>query len=378
MKWAEGLGVRAFDHRQHFLQLVFDFLAPEPSSHSSAVTLHSPPSGNQLTSNDLGEAAPKQPSLKDARTVELQGQKIAYELLRRKRKTIGMHVSEGKLKVAAPKWVSLTQIQQALQEKGAWILKQIEHTRAKALAAKEKDVRVQHACVLPWLGSSLQVLLQADSGTLDPLLAKASLMGATHVGAKTLALLVEHAFIERQMESGAWVRCSVQEAFERESALSHLELCADTPPFGSDALLSTQTHYRLQLPLVLEAHSELTLQVLTAVLKAHAQACFEPRLDLLAARFGVNYKRFKLSAAKTRWGSASQSGLIHLNWHLVHFSPALIDYVVAHELCHLIHMDHSEQFWARLSLVMPDGLLRRQILHRKTPPRLLPLDGSTL
>ena len=54
MKWAEGLGVRAFDHRQHFLQLVFDFLAPEPSSHSSAVTLHSPPSGNQLTSNDLG------------------------------------------------------------------------------------------------------------------------------------------------------------------------------------------------------------------------------------------------------------------------------------------------------------------------------------
>ncbi len=364
----EGSLVRAPQGQSHFLQLVFDFLSPQ--SHSPSV-LPSPP--------------PKLPKAKmpgkDKRVVDLLGQVIEYELLRRKRKTIGMHVSEGRLRVAAPKWVSLSQIHEALQEKGAWILKQIEHTQEKAKAAKAQDVRVVQGCVLPWLGSNLQVNFAMDSSAPKPLALNSRGEGVAHVGAKTLAQLVQRSFVERQVGEGAWARCSVQEAFELESARAPLTLQANAALTGSSPTPQGQAFYRLNLalphlPQSVEASGELALQVLTAVLKAHAHACFEGRLSHFAARFGVAFKSFKLSAAKTRWGSASQSGLIHLNWHLVHFSPALMDYVVAHELCHLIHMNHSEQFWARLSQVMPDSELRRQILHRKTPPRLLSLDES--
>ena len=376
MSRVEGMKVSASEHRNQFLQLVFDFLTPPSHAQSSGSVAQKTPTKPKPQTKELDPTSKRQTLPKDSRTVQLQGQSIAYELLRRKRKTIGMQVSEGKLRVAAPKWVSLTQVQEALQEKSSWILKQIEHTREKAKAAKDRDVQVQHECVLPWLGAGLQVRLQTGSCAPELMRERTHLLGAAHVGTKTLAKLVEQSFLERQCESAEWVRCTEQEAFERESSLSHLQLQPGPGVAESSGPSLVPVLYRLNLPLKREASSELTLQVLTAVLKAQALVWFERRLNHMAECFGVTYKSFKLSAAQTRWGSASQSGVIHLNWHLVHFSPALIDYVVAHELCHLIHMNHSDQFWARLNQVMPDSERSRKILHRKTPPRLLSLEGS--
>jgi predicted metal-dependent hydrolase len=57
---------------------------------------------------------------------------------------------------------------------------------------------------------------------------------------------------------------------------------------------------------------------------------------------------------RKRWGSASPSGTIRLNWRIIQASRALIDYVVAHELAHLEHPNHTAEFWAALGRVMPD------------------------
>ena len=65
-------------------------------------------------------------------------------------------------------------------------------------------------------------------------------------------------------------------------------------------------------------------------------------------------KRLSLSAAQTRWGSASADGSIRLNWRLVHFGLQVIDYVVAHELAHLREMNHSAAFWDVVRSVVPD------------------------
>jgi predicted metal-dependent hydrolase len=88
----------------------------------------------------------------------------------------------------------------------------------------------------------------------------------------------------------------------------------------------------------------------------HAQATrvFAERLDLYAARMGVSYKACALSSAGSRWGSCTVSGNIRLNWRLVHYPLALIDYVVAHELAHLREMNHSPRFWATVESVYPD------------------------
>ena len=68
----------------------------------------------------------------------------------------------------------------------------------------------------------------------------------------------------------------------------------------------------------------------------------------------MRYTRLALSSAQTRWGSASADGSIRLNWRLVHLPMSTIDYVVAHELAHLRHMDHSPRFWDVVRSVMPD------------------------
>ena len=60
--------------------------------------------------------------------------------------------------------------------------------------------------------------------------------------------------------------------------------------------------------------------------------------------------------------SASADGRIRLNWRLMHLKPALIDYVVVHELSHLRVMDHSPQFWDAVGTVMPDhAVLRKEL-----------------
>jgi predicted metal-dependent hydrolase len=92
-------------------------------------------------------------------------------------------------------------------------------------------------------------------------------------------------------------------------------------------------------------------------------------LDLFVARcrhwapaLGVQIGRLRLSAARTRWGSASADGTVRLNWRLVHFDLATIDYVVVHELAHLREMNHSPAFWAIVRSAMPDYEARRQPL----------------
>jgi predicted metal-dependent hydrolase len=91
-----------------------------------------------------------------------------------------------------------------------------------------------------------------------------------------------------------------------------------------------------------------------AWLMRQAKGLFAERLDHFAALLGVRWTRLSLSNAGTRWGSAGADGSIRLNWRLVHFRPAVIDYVVAHELSHLRVMDHSPRFWDTVRTVVPN------------------------
>jgi predicted metal-dependent hydrolase len=85
-----------------------------------------------------------------------------------------------------------------------------------------------------------------------------------------------------------------------------------------------------------------------------ATRVFAERLDLYAQKLGVGYASLALSSAGTRWGSCTVEGNIRLNWRLIHFALPLIDYVVAHELAHLLEMNHSPAFWATVESVYPD------------------------
>lgn len=69
------------------------------------------------------------------------------------------------------------------------------------------------------------------------------------------------------------------------------------------------------------------------------------RLEYFAELYGYKYEKCRLSHANTRWGSCSSTKTISLNIGLMNVPEALRDYVIIHELAHLNHMDHSNEFW---------------------------------
>lgn len=85
-----------------------------------------------------------------------------------------------------------------------------------------------------------------------------------------------------------------------------------------------------------------------------ARECITKRASYYAAQLGVTYSSIRIAEQKTRWGSCSSRGTLSFHWRLILAPPAVMDYVVVHEVCHLIHMDHSPDFWAEVESLMPD------------------------
>lgn len=81
-----------------------------------------------------------------------------------------------------------------------------------------------------------------------------------------------------------------------------------------------------------------------------------------AESMNVQYGRITIRNQKTRWGSCSGKRNLNFNCLLMLAPDEVIDYVVVHELCHLIEMNHSKAFWGEVERVMPDYKKRRQWL----------------
>lgn len=112
-------------------------------------------------------------------------------------------------------------------------------------------------------------------------------------------------------------------------------------------------------------------QRLVHALKARAIQWFSGRVEEYCLRLGVPVPEVRLSSARTRWGSCSSLSGIRLHWRLIHLRPALSDYVVAHEVAHLIEMNHSPRFWSVVEALCPQWRALRAEL--RDAGRALPL-----
>lgn len=111
-------------------------------------------------------------------------------------------------------------------------------------------------------------------------------------------------------------------------------------------------------------------------LQDYALEYFAGRLDeyvYLLQQFapGIDRPPLYLSNARTRWGSCSKRSGIRLNWRLIHLPRPQIDYVVAHEVAHLLEMNHSARFWKVVAALKPDFEPARAAL--KHANRIIPL-----
>ncbi|HVW91303.1 MAG TPA: SprT family zinc-dependent metalloprotease [Devosia sp.] len=89
-------------------------------------------------------------------------------------------------------------------------------------------------------------------------------------------------------------------------------------------------------------------------LKAEAQADLEARVLVHTQTLGVTAKSVRLRSQSTRWGSCASTGRLNFNWRLILAPPFVLDYVAAHEVAHLLHMNHSPAFWAAVGRALPD------------------------
>lgn len=90
------------------------------------------------------------------------------------------------------------------------------------------------------------------------------------------------------------------------------------------------------------------------ILAEQARQVIPERVAYFARQMGVTYGRITIRNQKTRWGSCSSKGNLNFNCRLMKAPPAVLDYVVVHELCHRLEMNHSPRFWAKVEQVMPE------------------------
>ena len=88
------------------------------------------------------------------------------------------------------------------------------------------------------------------------------------------------------------------------------------------------------------------------------------RVKHFGAIMGKSPGRITIREQKTRWGSCSSLGNLNFNWKLIMAPPEALDYVVIHELCHMIEMNHSPAFWAQVERRMPDYKKWRDYLKK--------------
>lgn len=242
------------------------------------------------------------------REVATPSQTIGFVLRRSRRKSIGLAIDDGGLVITAPNWVTLTQIDATIIEKQRWILAKLRTRHARQTQLATADTQWQHGGTLPYLGARI---------TLD------------------------------------------------------LNDASDSPAFTGERF-APQHGDRLILALPRNADLSRVRDGAHGWLQQQALSWFDQRLTHFLQAENLTIRRWRISSAATRWGSCSSDGNIMLNWRLIHFDQAVIDYVIVHEIAHLRHMNHSQAFWQEVGRIMPDFEKARDVL-KQHDPRSLPL-----
>lgn len=127
-------------------------------------------------------------------------------------------------------------------------------------------------------------------------------------------------------------------------------------------IVGSRTARRVGATLELPAHSDI-VAALTRWYRAQALPHIAERIRYFAPQVGSEPQRLRIAAQKTRWGSCSPRGTVSLNWRLLLAPSEILDYVIVHELCHLLHANHSARFWREVARVMPAHTRHRHWLR---------------
>ena len=294
---------------ENFLDGEFDPPPSPPENHARgdfAASLPCAAAENQLS---MRISLPKRPLLsREQRAIRINGEEIAYTLQRstRRRRTIQMQLDpDTGFKVLVPHTLTDNEIEEFLLKRSDWIL---EHRPTDRNTNHEND-----------LGNG----------------------GTTMLRGKNVQLIVQ----------------------ERDED----DIGRDLPPTVAKSLEGDTVAVIIPPGMTPEIKSKMVRQWLTEWYRQEAWDHFRSRIDEFGTILGVKPRNLKLSNAKRRWGSCSGKQSINLNWRLIMLEDRIIDYVVVHELAHLIELNHSKSFWKVVERVFPDHKELRRRLRQHSP-----------
>jgi predicted metal-dependent hydrolase len=99
-------------------------------------------------------------------------------------------------------------------------------------------------------------------------------------------------------------------------------------------------------------------------LRLQAKNLIVSKVQHLSLLLGVSYNKLNITSARTRWGSCSSRANLSFSWKLIRTPEEIIDYVVVHELCHIIELNHSKRFWQLVEQLCPEWKTRRKWLRK--------------
>ena len=239
------------------------------------------------------------------RNVVVANDVLRYQLQRVRRRTIGFQINDTGLTIRAPRWITLREIEAAIVKNHRWI-------RTKQVAWRAWRAQQQRA--VPCLNDGGAVKYLGQTATL-------------------------------RLTWGAAIDAT---SFDADTNEVRLALPAAAMPNAADG----------------DAAATLVRQSLQTWLQQRARDIFAERLQGFADRTDARFAGWRLSSARTQWGSCSHDGRIRLNWRLVHFSLPIIDYVIAHELAHLRELNHSARFWKAVAQLLPGFETARDQIKR--------------
>ncbi|SMF36701.1 hypothetical protein SAMN06295933_3190 [Desulfovibrio gilichinskyi] len=104
------------------------------------------------------------------------------------------------------------------------------------------------------------------------------------------------------------------------------------------------------------------IAALTEFVRTQARSFLSAEITDLSKELGMNFKKLFIRSQRKRWGSCSSKGNINLNMKLMFLPYSLVRYVIIHELCHTVHLNHSLKYWQLVKQVEPDfQLLEKEL-----------------
>ena len=220
----------------------------------------------------------------------------------------------------------------------------VRTTRKKSIALKNRPTGVAILVPKHFSNKRLQALLKGHYGWIQQTLKTLASRSPTHEA--------QSLFQGKQGDVLEFFGTPRTLRVEHAAAASSLAL--SQVQIDEDSCVLWLDRDKLSTPLLTDDESATqACQQIQAFMQVQAVAYLEPKLAHYAQQIGVQPKSLTVKGYKSRWGSCYADGRIQFNWRLMQAPSWVIDYVVVHELCHLVHANHSKAFWDLVNLHYP-------------------------